>query len=116
MRSFNSLGQFSSWSAVRYFREAMDAPELLAPIYGTVVPSLKPTFDWEDVAGASSYSIQLATRDSMSGASTYSASTRTYTPAKNLGANKSYFWRVRAVGVNGPSVWSEVRLMVTPGS
>ena len=94
----------------------MDAPELLAPVDGTVVPSLKPTFDWEDVAGASSYSIQLSSSPSMSGASTYSASISTYTPAKNLGANKSYFWRVRAVGVNGSSEWSEVRLMVTPGS
>jgi VCBS repeat-containing protein len=116
VRSFNSLGQFSSWSSTRCFRQAMDAPELLSPVYGAFVPSLKPTFDWEDVAGASSYSFQLSSSASMSGASSYSISTSTYTPAKNLGANKSYYWRVRALGVNGPSEWSEVRLIVTPGS
>lgn len=116
VRAFNSLDQYSSWSSVRYFREAMLAPELSSPSNGAIVGSLKPAFDWEDVAGASGYSIQLSTSASMKSASTYSTTVSTYTPAKNLGASKTYYWRVRASGTNGPSEWSEIRMVTTPAS
>lgn len=114
VRAYNSLGHYSSWSSVYYFREAMLAPELSAPANGAIVDSLKPTFDWEDVAGAAGYSIQLSTSATMKSASSYSTTVSTYTPVKNLKANKTYYWRVRTIGVNGPSEWSEIRMVVTP--
>ena len=116
VRAFNSLDQYSSWSSVRYFREAILPPELSSPANGAIAGSLKPTFDWDDVDGASSYSFQISTSATMKSASAYSTTLSTFTPAKNLGANKTYYWRVRASGTNGPSEWSEIRMVTTPAS
>jgi hypothetical protein len=92
------------------------APALTSPDDGATVGSLKPTFDWEDVDDSTGYTLQISTKSSMKSASSYNIATSTYTPGKNLAANKTLYWRVRSKGVNGPSLWSEVRSIVTPGS
>ena len=100
---------------MRYFREAMLAPTLVSPLGGITVPSLKPTFDWNDVTGATSYTLQV----SLSNVFSFPVINATiaisqYTATVNLQAGKLYYWRVRANGPNGPSAWSTVESFTTP--
>jgi hypothetical protein len=107
VRSFNTGGQYSSWSAVRSFRTAILPPVLVTPPNGVVVTSLRPPLDWGDVSGASSFLVQVAKNPGftllvINARTTGSA----YTPAINLPAGIPLYWRVRAYGINGPSQWS----------
>jgi hypothetical protein len=68
---------------------------------------LRPTFDWKDVPGAASYSFQLSTVSNFASLLinrlTY---TSEYVMLTDLPANITLYWRVRANGPNGPSLWS----------
>jgi Zn-dependent metalloprotease len=107
VRAWNTLGHYSIWSAARYFRTALSAPVLSTPTDGETTPLLRPTFDWADVPGATSYTIQVSRNSTFTSLvvnKTVVAST--YTPTINLPANIPLYWRVRANGLNGPSSWS----------
>ena len=117
VRAWNTNGDYSAWSAMRTFREALPAPTLISPILGVTVPGLKPAFDWSDVAGASGYTIQVSLSNTFNSFAlnvTLNAPTSVYATTINLQPGKTYFWRVRANGVNGPSLWSAVESFVTP--
>jgi 2',3'-cyclic-nucleotide 2'-phosphodiesterase/3'-nucleotidase/5'-nucleotidase len=45
VNAWNTDGDSGAWSAVKYFRTALSAPTLVAPVGGVVVGSLKPVFD-----------------------------------------------------------------------
>jgi hypothetical protein len=81
----------------------------------TTTTNRKPTFDWNDPAGATGYTIQIsknATFTSLVG--TYNITASTYTPTANLPVGTLY-WRVRAKGPNGPSDWSAAwSIVITP--
>jgi len=94
----------------------MEAPGMVQPEDGVEAESLQPQFEWEAVEGASSYTIQLSTRSNMRSASSKTVQETQYSPTKNLSKGKTYYWRVRANGENGPSTWSEVRAIVMPSS
>jgi hypothetical protein len=115
VRAFNTLGQFSNWSAVRYFREAIAVPLLISPEELVKVSGLRPQFDWLDVDGATSYTIQVSKYSNLSSPI---INTKTldsfYVPTKDLTKNKILYWRVRANNADGSSVWSEVRSFVSP--
>lgn len=117
VRAWNTNGDYSAWSAVRSFREAILAPTLLSPIGGATVGSLKPLFDWSDVIGATGYTIQVSLSSNF-GTLTINVSINTptsqYMHSSKLQAGKLYYWRVRANGPNGPSVWSLVATFYTP--
>ena len=73
------------------------------------MPSLHPTFNWENVPGATSYPIKVSkniTFTSLVVNKTVVPST--YTPTINLPANITLYWRVKANGLNGPSLWSSI--------
>jgi hypothetical protein len=107
VRSFNAAGQYSGWSVVWRFRTAILPPALLLPSNGQVLTGLRPTFDWQDVPGASSYSLQVARDSAFSSLLVNAAiSGSGYVPAANLPAGVTLYWRVRANGANGPSLWS----------
>ncbi|MBV6394770.1 MAG: hypothetical protein HFACDABA_00338 [Anaerolineales bacterium] len=117
VRAWNTAGDSSAWSATRNFREALPAPTLIAPVSGITVLNLKPTFDWSNVTGATGYTIQVSlsnTFNSFAINATLKTATSQYTYTLNLQAGKTYFWRVRANGANGPSLWSTVESFVTP--
>ena len=116
VRAFNTLGQYGSWSTAYYFREAVEAPELNSPADGTFLDNLRPEFDWEDVVGASGYTIQISARTNMGSPTSGKVTDSSYIPVKDLSKNKTLYWRVRTEGENGPSAWSEVRTMVTPNT
>jgi hypothetical protein len=107
VRSVNTLDEVSTWSAVRYFRTALLPPGLITP-WGAV-STLRPTFDWIDTAGATSYTIQISKEPDFSPLIlNKTVTSSTYVPTTNLPANTLLYWRVKANGTNGPSAWSEV--------
>jgi len=106
VRSYNTLGHYSSWSAVRSFRESMSSPVLLLPGNGTQAGSLRPTFDWTDVTGATGYTIQISTSATFGTLLVNSPTVpSTYRPASALPSGTTLYWRVRANGPNGPTKW-----------
>jgi len=106
VRSYNTAGQYSNWSAILSFGILPVAPTLLAPADQEVISTLQPIFDWEDVAGAADYSIQVARDldftdilvDTVTATSDYSASSDL--PTGTL------YWRVRANSQAGPGDWT----------
>ena len=117
VRAWNTNGQFSAWSAARSFREALPPPVLNSPIAGVTTGSLKPTFNWSDVSGADGYTIQVSlsnTFNSLSINVTINTPLSQYMHSVNLQSGKTYFWRVRSNGANGPSLWSVVESFTTP--
>ena len=115
VRSFNTAGDYSVWSAARSFREAILPPDLSSPISGITVGARKPVFDWTDVTGATNYKLQVSTNNSFSSpVLNLNVTPSTYTPVVNLAANKLFYWRVETLGSNGPSEWSDVETFHTP--
>ena len=117
VQAFGSNGSTSNWTSARYFRAAMLPTSLLLPANRTIpsLTTLRPTFSWTQVNVASSYTIQISTSSTFS---TTFINTKTsgtsYTPSINLPANKVLYWRVRAEGSNGPSLWPTTFMFKTP--
>jgi uncharacterized repeat protein (TIGR01451 family) len=115
VRVYNTLNQYGEWSLIRSFRKAMLPPALIAPAAGTTPNNLRPRFDWQDVSGATSYQIQISKYANMSSPSVSKTVYGSYyDPTSDLPVKRTLYWRVRAQGANGPSLWSEVRLFKTP--
>ncbi len=92
--------------ALNLFAAAPDLTTLLQPADGATGVSTKPTYDWSDVTGASTYEIAVATDpdfltivDSATG-----LTGSTYTPAGNLAMDTVHYWRVRAVNACGSTL------------
>jgi hypothetical protein len=106
VRSFDTIGQFSTWSVVRYFRTSMLPPVLASPTDNGQALTTRPTFDWGDVSGATSYGLQVSMKyDFSSFLLNTTVTTSAYTPTSDLPRNIVLYWRVFAKG-NNPSVWS----------
>jgi hypothetical protein len=109
------VDNFSGWSKVRTFRAAMLAPTLVSPLNGDPVGSLKPALNWNLVSGATKYTVQLSTSPSFGTTLVDTTSlASTFTPSPNLPKNKTIYWRIRALGLNGPSNWSTIFSFHTP--
>ncbi len=93
---------------------ANTVPTLLTPSDG-VSQSLRPTFTWGSIDGATSYQIQIANNASFTRAGTYSATTTSYTPTANLTAG-TYYWRVRALVNSASGDWSAARSLTVSAS
>jgi hypothetical protein len=107
--------QTKGWSSVFSFRTALPETGADQPANGATVLSLRPTFDWGDVTGASGYTIQIATSSSFSSlVVTGNPASSTFRPGTNLPAGATLYWRVRSTGSYGPSAWSAVRSFLTP--
>ncbi|MBV6396821.1 MAG: hypothetical protein HFACDABA_02423 [Anaerolineales bacterium] len=115
VRAWNTAGEFSAWSVVRYVKVAYAPPALLTPVNGSTVGSLTPSFDWSDVPGAITYTIQVSRSLSFGfGVSTYSSGVSNFTLGSPLLAHTTYYWRVRVEGPFGPGAWSAVFRFSTP--
>jgi plastocyanin len=77
---------------------SLSRPVLLSPLGGATNVSTTPTLDWMDVAGATSYEVEVATdplfTSIVASISGLVASQWIVTPA--LSGNTTHFWRVRA--------------------
>jgi titin len=92
------------------------APVLASPANGATVPTLTPRLQWNVVAGASDYGIQVAT------ASTFASPVINETgitdlyydvPPSVLNWSTTYYWRVNAHNSAGTSAWSTYRSFKT---
>ncbi|MBE3143996.1 MAG: hypothetical protein IMZ61_08755 [Planctomycetes bacterium] len=87
---------------------AMLPPVLLEPTHGGSVLITRPVFDWEDISGATGYTIQVSTVSNFSSTVVNKSTTSsTYTPSSDLTRSKTLYWRVSAKGSNR-STWSAV--------
>jgi len=127
--STNTNGSSSystTWSVT--LGSAPAAPSLATPTDASTLYILKPVFDWNDVSGATSYTI-LADNNSNFGSpeidQTLAAST--YTPAADM-ALGTYYWKVLSTNSFGSSAYSgtwsvilaplsaPVNVITTPGA
>jgi len=116
----NADSVFGSWSTVWSFAVVSSQPGtpiLLSPANGQSISDNSPTLDWNDVANADYFQVQVDNDSnfvSPDRSNQPTASTWTVTPDI---ANGTWFWRVRA---NADSVfgnWSQVwRFTITGGS
>ena len=114
VRAFNASGQYSSWSSVFSFGTRSSAPELLKPVAGVAVSTLRPRFDWsEPPGGARSYTIQIA-RDSAFHSLLVSATVtpREYRPTVDMPRDEIVYWRVLSTGTYAKSPYSTAETFV----
>lgn len=117
VRAIDDEGNMSGWSAARKLRTAMLPPVLVSPVNEEALLNLRPGFTWEPVAGATSYTLQISRYANfilLVRSVTVNGSLTTVQSTANLPAKVKLYWRVRANGPNGPSLWSEVRTMNMP--
>ncbi len=116
VRAVTATGGTSDWSAIRSFRTLMAPPEPLSPANNALAPSNRPTFDWSDIPSPlTNYTIQVSLYDTFSTlAINKNVTPSTYTATSNLTAGKTYYWRVKGNGANGPSGWSTVLAVRIP--
>lgn len=109
VRAVNTLGHSGAWSVIATFRTAIRPPVLLLPVNGSSLVELRPYFDWRDVPGATSYTIHISTSSAFISLLAKSLTlTSNFTPSVDLPTNITLYWRVRANGPNGPSLWSPI--------
>ncbi len=107
VRSLNLIDGASKWSATRNFKTPLAAPNLLLPSDTQALPTTRPDFDWDDVAGAGSYTIQVSATNTFSGLLlNATASSSEYSPTMDLPSNKLLFWRVQAKSPAVAGPWS----------
>jgi len=83
------------------------APSLVSPADGAAIETNTPTFDWDDVAGAVSYTLQVATDDNFS-YTVFSTDVveSTKTSPVSLSYGTRHYWRIRAKNDVGTGDWS----------
>ena len=113
-RAFNTAGQYSAWSTTLALRTALLPPTLNNPADAAVLLNKRPNLDWNVVAGATGYNIQVS-RNSIFSLLVLNASSvsTVITPSVDLPANAQLYWRARSTGANGPSLWSTIRSFTT---
>ena len=103
----------SKTSAVRTFSVELPAPVIKSPDYGATDVSLRPSFSWLLVQGASYYEVELADNLNYRNAWVQNNLSHTvWTWEKDLKNSTSYYWRARAVVSRDitssyPGQWSE---------
>ncbi len=111
-RSVNETGQFSAWSAARMFKTRVATPALNIPISGAELNNKRPTFEWDAVDGATSYTLQIFKKNTtnlftvLAHTGTILAPKYTYTPTVDLLPNTEYAWRVKANNTLYPGAYS----------
>lgn len=86
-----------------------NAPNLVTPVNGAVNVSITPVLDWDSVAEAKTYQLQIAL-DTLYNSPVLDSSlivlTSLNVPAGTLNNNIRYFWRVRSKNEGGIGSWS----------
>ncbi|MDX1413764.1 MAG: trypsin-like serine protease [Candidatus Promineifilaceae bacterium] len=104
VKSCNTLG-CSDYSSFDQGYARLAAPNLLAPLNGSVVDIWTPTFEWSSMPWATEYQIQVDDDpDFSSPLIDVTVNTNSYSPTELLVEGDNY-WRVRAT--DGGGTWSE---------
>ncbi|MBI3240820.1 MAG: hypothetical protein HYZ49_00800 [Chloroflexi bacterium] len=106
VRAYNNLNQSFGWSSTFTFKTIVQSP---APA-NLAANSTRPVFDWNNVSGADSYSIQISTSQTFATLLVnLNVSASAYVPTVDLPRGVLIFWRVKANGALGASNWSRTR-------
>lgn len=111
VRAYNTLGEYSSWSSTAYFYTSLEKVTTLnTPADSSTLQFNRPTFDWDDVTGATRYTISVSPYPNMlSPIWTRTTNVSEFTPPTSLPPNKTLYWRVRAEALKyGPGMWSDI--------
>jgi hypothetical protein len=122
VRGLNSDGVAGAWSSVPTFTPqggsppppppgTLPAPTLVSPANDArFAPGTTITFDWSDVSGAASYTIQIDDSDSFSAPLIVNQTTTASQFTTSTLPTTRMWWRVRANDASGaPGNWSAVR-------
>ncbi len=107
----SNAGATSAYSAVRSFTTvaagALTAPVLATPTNGSTGQATALTLAWGTVAGATSYTLQVATGSTFTVLTENQAGiTAGSIGITGLAAGTEYYWEVNAVNATTTSVWS----------
>lgn len=108
----SNAGGTSTWSEVWQFTTLISpplAPTLLLPVNNATGVSLTPFMDWSDVAGATTYRLQVATNNSFTNIvyNNIAITTSQFTlPSGYLIGSTQYYWRVAAINSGGQGPYS----------
>ena len=107
VRAVNANGN-GQWSASWYFTTFINNPALKSPLDNSTGQPLSILLEWTNVAGASSYDLQLAESEDFGlmvmEENNLSALSYEYSGLQHF---KTYYWRVRAKNANGVTIWSD---------
>jgi Secretion system C-terminal sorting domain len=107
---FNAVdtsGWSNPWSFTTLYQLAL-APTLLSPFnLATSLPTSAVSLTWNSVASASAYEYAYSSDSGFTNA-ILGNSTDTFTVIGGLSIFTTYYWRVRAINLNGFSPWSTV--------
>ncbi|GAH99499.1 unnamed protein product, partial [marine sediment metagenome] len=91
----------------------------ISPENGITTNILKPTFDWADAAGATSYRLEMATDNNFSNivcTKTVMDSNVTLSETEKLSYGTHYYWRVRGINSAGLGDWSVTWSLIAKSS
>ena len=105
VRAIDNLGLTGPWSALWSFRTVIKPPVLTAPAGAALLNNRRPTFTWNSVTGADSYTLEVSSLSTFAtDVIKLTTTSRSYTPTADLAAATKYYWHVRANGTNGPNL------------
>ena len=93
---------------------AIDPPVTPSPASGSTIKTTTPLLDWEELAYAGGYQIQLNTQSDFAAPYTFvddaGLNTSEYQVSDNLAAGETYYWRVRVKNTEGvwSAAWSDI--------
>ncbi|HPO63893.1 MAG TPA: hypothetical protein PK762_12510, partial [Candidatus Kapabacteria bacterium] len=94
-------------------------PQLSAPLNNSLGNPVTPLFDWEDVIGGTSYTLQVSTTADFSNLVLEQTGLETsqyqVTEEDELNESSLYYWRANASDGSVESYWSQVWIFVTTG-
>lgn len=99
----NAAGNYSVWSLPRTFRTNMpvsklSSPMLVSPTNGITLDNKRPTFMWNEVSGATSYTLQILKGTAVVKTATITVPLHNYVQITDLLPNTVYTWQVKANG------------------
>ncbi|MFH0941563.1 MAG: hypothetical protein V1823_00840 [Chloroflexota bacterium] len=112
----------SPWSEKRSFTTSLGsnyaAPRLVSPAAGDQQVMSRPVFQWDEVAGSSSYELMVSdevafARPTLLKAGEAAIASTAWQTDLELAPGVTYYWRVRAVGEGTNSAWSATRAFTT---
>ena len=95
------LSRWSDTVTIQTITAAVAAPVAIRPLPASQDIDVKPSFSWGAVAGAASYTIELADNPEFTDATTANATINAWLSPDTLEYDTTYYWRVTAVATSG---------------
>jgi hypothetical protein len=108
----NSMGSGTNtdYATLKYIQLPI-APNLISPPNGSLGQPLTPLLDWDSLAAASTYKVQVSRNLAFSSIVIDSAgnvNSNMRIPSGRLSFDSTYYWRVCALNIVGQGQWSEI--------